>query len=160
MLVKAIEQNGGRVVDGTQVISADVQAGTVRAVWSEAAARPKQHRARRYILATGGILGGGFKMEANGRLKELALDLKLEDENPGGSRFANRFLSREGHLVFRTGIKVNKDFRPIDESRHILLHNLKISGAALGGYDPDQELSLEGVALVSGYLAGRKGINQ
>lgn len=160
MLVKAIEQNGGRVVDGTQVISADVQDGTVKAVWSEAAARSKPHRARRYILATGGILGGGFHLEANGRLKELALDLKLEDENPGGSRFASRFLSREGHLVFRTGIKVNNDFRPIDESSHILLHNLNIAGAALGGFDPIQELSMEGVALVSGYLAGRKGIIQ
>jgi len=160
MLVKAIEQNGGRVVDGTQVISADVQDGTVKAVWSEAAARSKPHRARRYILATGGILGGGFQMEANGRLKELALDLKLEDENPGASRFASRFLSRKGHLVFRTGIKVNNDFRPIDESSHILLHNLNIAGAALGGFDPIQELSMEGVALVSGYLAGRKGIIQ
>jgi len=156
MLVKAIEQNGGRVVDGTQVISADVQYGTVRAVWSEAAARSKPHRARRYILATGGILGGGFRMETNGRLREQILDLKLEDENPGGSRFASRFLSREGHPVFCTGIKVNEDLRPIDESGHILLHNLYIAGAALGGFDPLQELSLEGVALVSGYLAGRK----
>jgi glycerol-3-phosphate dehydrogenase subunit B len=160
MLVKAIEHHGGRVVDGTQVISADVQDGIVRAVWSEAAARPKPHRARQFILATGGILGGGFRMETDGRLREQILDLELEDNNPEGRRYASRFLSPEGHPLFRNGIMVNKDFQPVDELGHLLLLNLYVAGAALGGFDPLQELSLEGVALVSGYLAGRKEIDQ
>jgi glycerol-3-phosphate dehydrogenase len=160
MLVKAIERGGGRVLDGMQVISADIQDRIVRAVWSDAAARAKPHRARRFILATGGILGGGIRMESDGRLREVVLDLVLEDGNGGTERFARSFLSSTGHPVFSAGVKVNNQFRPVDESGGVILHNLYVAGATLAGCDPLQEQSLEGIALLSGYCVGRKDMNR
>ena len=156
ILAKAIMKEGGRVLDGMQVVSADIQDGSVQTVWSEAAARPKPHRARRYILATGGVLGGGIRMETDGRLREVVLDLELASVFRAGGQFASSFLSSTGHPVFRTGIKTNQDFQPVGHTGELLLQNLFTAGTTLAGCDPIHERSLEGIALVSGYLAGRK----
>jgi glycerol-3-phosphate dehydrogenase subunit B len=156
ILFKEIQRFGGQVVDGTQVISAEIQDHVIQTVWSEAAARPMPHRARQFVLATGGILGGGIRLEPDGRLREVVMDLGLTGRNGEKDWLTRSFLGSGGHPIFSYGVKVDKDFRPVDESGRLLLRNLYVAGATLAGCDPIHELSLEGIALVSGYLAGRK----
>lgn len=160
LLVQAIERKGGRVLDGMQVLSAEIDGGEVQGVWSEAAARPRLHRARRFILATGGVLGGGIRMEPDGRLRETVMNLNLQPDSAGKNQFAHRFLSGGGHPIFRRGIRVNEDLRPVDKTGHVVLKNIYIAGTTMAECDPLQEHSLEGISLVSGYLAGRKDANQ
>ena len=61
IMVSAIERLGGRVFDGMQVSSVITNSTQVVEIQTEAAARNKSHRARNFVLATGGILGGGLR---------------------------------------------------------------------------------------------------
>jgi glycerol-3-phosphate dehydrogenase subunit B len=154
LLVNAIEQSGGRVYDGMQVLSAQVDGGKVQAVWSEAASRQKRHRAKSYILATGGILGGGARVEAFEGAHEVIFGLPLTNGAGGERDIEPDFFYPYGHPIFRVGVKVNPNFQPVSESGERLLENLYVAGAALAGCDPIQERSVEGIALASGYTVG------
>lgn len=154
LLVNAIERNGGRVYDGMQVLSAQAQDGRVQAVISEAAARLKTHRARNFILASGGILGGGARVEPFQQPEETIFGLPLSDGAEAGNPLEPDFFYPYGHPVFRVGVRVNRDFQPVNSSGERLYENLFVAGGAIGGYDPIQERSVEGVALVSGFVVG------
>ncbi len=155
ILVKAIQASGGQVYSGLQVLSATIEDRRVLSVISEAAARTKSHRALKYILASGGFLGGGFTALESGSTQENIFNLPIRPEisrrkwlNPG-------FLSASGHPIFSSGIAVNQKFQPVDSHGEELLTNLSVVGGNLGGFDPLRERSLEGVDLVSAYWAGK-----
>lgn len=69
ILVQAIRRLGGQIAEtgfnlaGAQIIGVQPATAPQRlaGVWSEAAARRRLHTARRFILATGGLLGGGLE---------------------------------------------------------------------------------------------------
>jgi glycerol-3-phosphate dehydrogenase subunit B len=58
ILVKAIESRGGKVENGIQALFAMVDHGQIVSINTEAAARQRSLQASRFILATGGLLGG------------------------------------------------------------------------------------------------------
>jgi glycerol-3-phosphate dehydrogenase subunit B len=156
MMIEVVEKAGGRVFEGMQVITADSEDGNLTTLWTEAAGRRKSHQARRFILATGGILGGGLKAERDGGIYDTALGLPTFPLLPSHEWFQREFLSPEGHPVFKVGIASNPEFQPVDSLGNRPYTNLRIAGATLAGGDYIRERSLEGVALVSGYLVGRK----
>ena len=156
LLVKAIEEKGGRVIQGMQVVAAETRDGMVSTLFSEAAARLKPHRASKFILATGGILGGGIHVDYATPPQEVILNLPVEAPSDRQSWFEQSFISSKGHSLFRCGIAVNSQFQPIDLKGNLLYDNLRFIGAGLANCDPLQERSLEGVALATGYLAGRR----
>lgn len=157
LLVSEIERHRGQVLDGMEAISADCEEGVVRGVWSEAAARPKLNRAGSYILATGGILGGGFQMSVDGRIKERVFDLPLTGPSERREPFQLSFLGSGGHPAFQVGVVVNQDIQPISPAGDRMYRNLYAVGAALANTDPVQERSVEGIALVTGFAASVRG---
>ncbi|MBM3144251.1 MAG: anaerobic glycerol-3-phosphate dehydrogenase subunit A [Chloroflexi bacterium] len=161
LLVKAIQEAGGSVYNGMEVTGAitddrnqpavsrqpSAGGGRIEAVQTESASRFALHAAQEFILATGGFLGGGVKTYSNGYAQEMAFDLPLYSLTQSEQRFQATFLHPEGQPVFRFGARVEADLRAGYE-------NLYIVGSALTG-DFLRERSLEGVALVSGYAAGK-----
>ena len=156
LLVSAIEKGGGRVFDGMNAISAEVDEKQIRSVISEASVRPKLNRASRYILATGGYLGGGFEAGPFEDSREMVFGLPLAGYPNGEDWFSPEFLADDGHPIFRSGIRVNPDFQPTNDKGETVYENLYVTGSALAFCDPILERSVEGVALVSGYLVGRQ----
>jgi len=156
LLVAAIEQAGGRVYEGMQVVAADADDGRVTAVWSEAAARRKRHQANAYVLATGGVLGGGLVAEADGRVREVILDLPVAAPPDRSQWFRRDFLDPAGHPIYRAGLTVDRSFQPLNGTGQPAYSNLLAAGATLADCDVLRERSLEGVAVVTGYLAGRR----
>jgi glycerol-3-phosphate dehydrogenase len=154
LLVKAVEKHGGRVFDGMQVSGATAEQGRLKGVWSEAAARPRLQPARSFLLATGGILGGGLKGLPEGAVHETIFDLPLQAPPARGEWLEREFLAPAGHPVFRAGLRVNPGFQPIDPSGQIVFPNLWAAGAALAGCDPIWERSVEGIALATGWRSG------
>jgi glycerol-3-phosphate dehydrogenase subunit B len=156
-----LEQMGVRVEAGMEVIAAEIAprengaAPAVRWVASETSARPLKHRAGHFVLATGGILGGGFNSDHTGHIWETVFDLPLTVPQARNQWFRPRFLDEAGHPVFHGGVAVNRSLQPVDEAGNRRYANLRITGGALAGYDPIVERSLEGVALVSGVAAGK-----
>jgi glycerol-3-phosphate dehydrogenase subunit B len=154
-----LERLGVRVEAGMDVIGAEIVldegAGLPRIAWvaSETSARPLRHRAEKFVLATGGILGGGFDSDPAGRVWETIFELPLTAPQARSDWFHPRFLDERGHPVFRGGVAVNHTMQPIDGDDALRFANLRVAGSALAGFDPIVERSMEGVAIASGFAA-------
>lgn len=154
MLVSAIESNHGSVYSGMSVSSASIDNKLVSAVWSEAAARQKSHSAKIYVLATGGVLGGGITTDNNGYAQEVIFDFPIDAPRKRAYWFRDEFLSRESHLIHTTGLHVDPALHPVDDREQVIYPNLYAVGSVLGNCDPIRERSLEGIALATGFKVG------
>lgn len=164
-LFKALENKlfgmGVRIEKGMEVIAAHKQEpqngtpGTVNWLESAATGRPMKHRAANFLLATGGILGGGFNSDADGRVWEVVLDLPLTIPQERGEWFESRFIGAGGHPVYKGGVMVNDDFQPVSAAGALLYQNVWVTGHMLAGADSIMERSLEGIAIASGMTAGK-----
>lgn len=156
LLVAAVERLGGRVFEGLQAVSADAQAGRLTAVWTEAAARRKAQPAENFVLATGGLLGGGLQAAYTGELYELVAGLPVAAPCNRLAWLEREFLAPHGHAIFRAGLATDPSFRPLRLDGQVAYENLHATGAALAGAELLRERSLEGVAIVTGYWVGKR----
>lgn len=156
LLQHHFEKLGGRVQLGSRVVRSEGADGRLEAIYTEAAAREQRHRAERFVLATGGIAGGGVRAEPNGELHETALGLPLRGPDGNGAWFEPRFLNERGHPVFRSGIAVDVQFRPLDAAGRVVYENVAVAGSALAGVDAIHEGCLEGLAVATGWAVGNQ----
>ena len=70
--------------------------GIVAWLESKTTTRPMKHRAKNFLLATGGILGGGFNSDQDGRVWEVILDLPLTVPQDRSEWFDSSFLKSCG----------------------------------------------------------------
>jgi glycerol-3-phosphate dehydrogenase subunit B len=119
--------------------------------------RDQTYRADTFILATGGLYGGGITSDYTGTLREAVFGLPLQ--TPTGSQddwFAPQFLGQAGHPIYRAGVRANTQMQPVDASRRVILENVRLAGRLLACYDPLTEGSTEGVWLATAYRAATK----
>lgn len=150
----ALRRRGGRIVIGEPVIRVDVDGDRVTAVVHAAAARGRAVRAGGLVLATGGIAGGGLVGLLDGRLVETVLDLPVEA--PPGEWLADDPFDPDGHPIERAGIRTDRELRPIPAAGRAALANVAVVGAMLAGQRQLGERCGDGVAVASGWLAGRR----
>ncbi|MFQ5400713.1 MAG: glycerol-3-phosphate dehydrogenase subunit GlpB [Anaerolineae bacterium] len=156
ILVQAIEKQGGRVQGGMDVLGAESANGRINAVYTESAARTLLHRAETFILATGGVLGGGIITDYQGRVREVVFNLPLAAPSNRAGWLQPTFLDSTGHPIFRAGLEVDAAWRPLRGDGAPVYDNLRAVGAALAHFDGLRERSLEGVAVTTGFAAGRR----
>ncbi len=159
LLIAAIQQDHGTVHTGMQVTKADTDGNDIHTIWSEAASRKIAHHAHTYVLATGGILGGGITIN-NGYAQETIFGLPVTAPQLANDWLQGKFLETQGHPIFRTGIHTNPEFLPLNVTGEVIYTNLHAVGDALANCDPIRERSLEGIALTTGFrvadiIAGR-----
>ena len=154
LLVSAIQAKGNRVSDGIEAITAESADGRVAAVWSQAAARKRSNPASKFVLATGGILGGGIQAQYGGLVRETVFELPLVSPTDQEEWFDRKFVSQEGHPIYRSGLMVNQNFQPVDDRGRVVYENLYAAGTILANTDYLQERSFDGVSLVSGSIIG------
>jgi glycerol-3-phosphate dehydrogenase subunit B len=145
ILVKAIREAGGRVSEGMEVVNAErtVDSSQIKVVFTEAAARSVPHSAQNFVLATGGILGGGIYTNHTGAVYDPIFNLSIQSPATQQDWLDREFLHPKGHPIFQAGVRVDHNFcTEID--------NVYAIGNSLAG-DFVRERSLEGVALVSSY---------
>ena len=161
ILVTAIQKAGGRVENGMQVLAYSEQqaAGNDRitTIWTESAARRTPHAAQRFLLATGGFLGDGIQGHHSGYAHEAVFNLPIQNLTSQENWLQQEFFNEHGHDLFKAGIRVDKNFSPIDQDGKMLYDNLHVIGSAQGNGDFIRERSLEGVALASAYCVGKNG---
>jgi glycerol-3-phosphate dehydrogenase subunit B len=154
LLSNTILSHHGIIDNGMQVILADVESKTVKSIWSEAASRVIGHRANDFIVATGGLLGGGIVVNHNGYAKDTVFDLPIKIPQPHSSKFQDRFLSSKGHPIFQSGLQVDNELHPVSENGDLEFENVHAAGSIIGNCDPVRELSLEGIAITTGFFVG------
>jgi glycerol-3-phosphate dehydrogenase len=160
LMVRAIQRSGGKIFDGMQVIGAQIQDNHLQSVWSETGTGQTLHRANTFVLATGGILGGGITTDPPGNTQkaiyETTLGLPIHTYPERANWLQQKFLGREGHPIFRIGLDVNQHFQPVDDFGAPVYDNLLAVGGMLANCDPVRERSLEGIAIVTGFYAGQR----
>ena len=156
LLVKAIQSHGGQVLDGMQAVGASTAAdGRLAAIHTEAA-RTRRQPARAFLLATGGLLGGGLKAHYEGHVEEVICGLPVWAPAERSQWLHERFLSANPHPIYAAGLTVDPRFQPVDADGRVIYPNLFAAGAALAGGDTLRQRASDGVALVTGWLAGRR----
>lgn len=155
-----LERYGVRVEVGMEAIGFHAQAGVIEWVATETSARPLRHRAAAYLLATGGVLGGAFASDADGRFWETIFDLPLTVPQDRRRWFRPRFLDVQGQPAFRGGVSVDSSFQPIGADGRPLYANLWAAGGVLAHSDPILERSLEGIAIVTGVAAAEATVRE
>ena len=145
IFLNVIQKNGGEIFQGLEAISSQIdQTGNkIEAIFTEGAARATRHSADHFILATGGILGGGIHTDFNGAVFDPIFNLALKFPD-GAPNWLNReFLHPSGHPIFGAGVHTNQQFMTE-------FNNVFVIGGALAG-DFVRERSLEGVAITSAF---------
>ncbi|RLT38349.1 MAG: glycerol-3-phosphate dehydrogenase subunit GlpB [Chloroflexi bacterium] len=152
-LRRRLEEMGVRVEVGMEAINFGAEGERILWVATETSSRPLKHRATNFLLATGGILGGGINSDQTGRAWEVIFDLPLTIPQARSGWFRPHFLDGAGQPVFQGGVAVNDDFQPIHPDGSPVYANLWAAGGTLAGADPIRERSLEGIAISTGRFA-------
>jgi glycerol-3-phosphate dehydrogenase subunit B len=150
-----LRQLGVRVEINADAIGFHAEGDRVLWIESDASGRPLKHRAEKFLLATGGILGGGINSDHTGKVWDTVFDLPLATPRERGQWFRARFFDPAGHPIFRAGVPVNREFQPVDANGVRVYKNVWAAGNALAHADPILERSLEGIAVATGIAAAR-----
>jgi glycerol-3-phosphate dehydrogenase subunit B len=146
ILRAALRGAGGRLVLGSEVVSAERADGRVASVSAHAAGRDVRYVAPSFVLATGGFASGGVELGSDWITRETVLGLQLRGApGPGDLRFVREYLAEQP--IARAGVAVDAQLRAEGAE------NVVVAGAALPGAVPWRELSGEGIAVASGYRA-------
>lgn len=154
LLQRTIEERGGQVQLGAEVVDRVADGTRLTAVLTEAAARTQRHPARAFVLATGGIAGGGIHTDHHGTVRETALDLPLQAPQQRSDWFVSRFVHEDGHPIFAAGVATDQHFRPVNATRTVVYDNVVVAGSALAAPDILHARALSGLAICTGWHAG------
>ena len=142
-------QAGGRLIIGSKVVDGTVNGGRVKQIRIETASRLKPITADDYVLATGGIFGGGIQTDESGKVWESIFRLPVAADSNRHQWFASSFLVPEGQPVANYGIRVNQQFNPLADDNVAVAENLFVAGASLAGSNWVAGRTGSGVALAS-----------
>ncbi|HXF72837.1 MAG TPA: glycerol-3-phosphate dehydrogenase subunit GlpB [Actinomycetota bacterium] len=147
----ALRRAGGRLTIGAEVEGAETDGRRVTAVVTRTGARAVRHPARWFVLATGGVGGGGVASDVTGAFRETVLGLPLAFLPEEGPPFLPAYLDR--HPAARVGVAVDPAMRPLGPDGAPAFENLVAAGATVGGAEPWREKSGEGISIATGYAA-------
>ncbi len=148
-LKNTFSQAGGRLIIGGKVVGGTISQGRVTQIRVETVSRLKPFSADNYVLATGGIFGGGIQTDDTGRVWEPLFGLPVQATNNRHQWFAPKFLAAQGQPVAGYGIRVDEKLNPIDEAGTVVAQNLFVAGASLAGSDWISARTGNGVALAT-----------
>lgn len=123
----------GRLIVGSKVIDGAIQDGRVTRIRFETVNRPKPIVAQNYVLATGGIYGGGIKTNADGKVWEPIFGLPVAADADRHKWFVPRFIAPTGQPIACAGVQVNQRLNPVDGDGTPLAENLYVAGATVAG---------------------------
>lgn len=149
-----LQERGVELVIGYPVTAAKVQSRQVTAIITASPGRPVEYTGRHFVLATGGIGGGGLSATAKQQLQEVIFQLPV-DEQPGRDGWSREhLLDPRGQQYAYCGVQVNESLKAVDQKEQECFGNLYAAGSILAHCDPIAEKSGTGIDVATGYAAG------
>ena len=142
-------QASGRLIIGSKVVGGAIENGQVSQIRYETSNRIKTISAKHYILATGGIYGGGIQTAMDGQVWEDIFGLPVESDSNRHKWFSERFLSNAGQPVSQYGLDINENLNPINGSQKPIAENLFVAGSTIAGADWTRGRTGDGLALAT-----------
>lgn len=149
-----LQRKGVTVIMGFAVTEALIRDGTCSGVTVTCPPLQRAYSAEIFILATGSFFGGGLEAKGD-RAVEPIFGLPVHQPASRDTWFGDRFFSDDPHPIAEFGILVDERLNPIDEEGRAVVRNLHVAGSVLSGSDPLREKSGGGIALSTGYKAGK-----
>ena len=144
---------GGQLLIGSQVVESSVDKQKVLAIKVQTAARLLTLEAGAFILAAGGLYGGGLLSYWDGKLEEPLFGLPVA--TPGAAQITDWHRPTYGaaHPAQEFGLATNAQLQPLDANQEPAFENLFAAGAMLAHWNPWHEKSGDGVTIATGYQA-------
>ena len=156
LLLRALKNKGVTIVEQAHVRRAICSNGRCIAVATRHYGREMLYEADRFIIATGGFLGGGLTATPQGYGESIfgfPVSVPGPAAAPGGGLLGP-------HGIFRAGLTVDDWLRPLGADGTIVYDNVHAAGNILAGYDYSVEKSGNGVAAVTGWLAAKAAVGR
>ncbi len=151
-------RHGARVQIGHPVTRPVIEGGRLAGVAVASAGRETIVRGEAFILATGGLYGGGLHSDDRGRVWEPIFGLPVDANPDRVTWFRDDLLDPAGHPVHGFGLRVDGSLRPLAESGARAYANLFAVGHQLGGINALVAGCDEGLVLASAFAAAREAI--
>lgn len=147
-LRKKFKDLGGEFLTNGKVEAAVIEEGYCPSISLQSHGKTLQLKAKSFVLATGGIFGGGIQVGPR-TIREGIFDCPLFLPEQWT---ADGFLGPQPYT--QTGIEVDAELHPLKSDGEIYLHNVYVCGRMLAHWDPWTDYCGGGVALTTGHRAG------
>ena len=154
LLKDYLRDRGVRMVMGLSTLTPLSEPGRLNGFSLGGSSKSPVYRAKAFVLATGKFFGGGLDSDRR-RIYETLLDLPVKHFSNREEWFRPHLLAPEGQPFNALGIEVNEGLRPVDGQGKVLYENLFAAGGILSQAESMAEKSGGGVAISTGYLAGK-----
>ncbi|MFB6133769.1 MAG: anaerobic glycerol-3-phosphate dehydrogenase subunit B [Halanaeroarchaeum sp.] len=151
-LDQAIRESSVEATTATPVVDYRTAGDRIEAVGVERAHTREWIAGERFVLATGGLLGGGIT-EREGEIVESVFDCPVEPPAERGEWTAADPYDTQPFATF--GVDVDDEFRPRAGGEPCFT-NLWATGRVIGGFDPIAQRAGFGTSLVTGHAVGRR----
>ena len=149
-----LREKGVRIVVGLSGLTPLSEPGRLNGFSLGSASKSPVYRASAIVLATGKFFGGGLDSDRE-RVYETLLGLPVLHPPHRREWFNHRLLAPEGQPFNSFGVEVDQALRPVDPAGEVLYQNLFAAGGILAHADSMAEKSGGGVAVTTGYWAGK-----
>lgn len=154
MLTNLLRKYGVDVIEQAELTGSVVKDGRCEALLTRSGGRERHYAAKSFIIATGGVLGEGFKTTPDRAWEPIFnLDLPLVPCSPEWSQAELFPAAPLRHGFALLGPHVDSKLRPLAADGSPLCSNVAFIGKTLGGYDHATEKSGNGVALATAWFA-------
>ena len=154
MLMRYLRQRNVTFVENATISHAITEGRRCKALVTTLPDGERRYEAESFVIATGGLFSRGIAV-APGVVQEAIFGLPLPGD-PVQDTWSNaQFFGLGSHAFARLGVAVNKRLMPVGSGRETLFDNVFFAGRILGGYDFALEKSGSGVALATGFHAGK-----
>ena len=151
MVYDALNEEGVLIETGNAVVDFEAGNGEVESVIVDRNGSRVPYAADQFVLATGGLVGGGVDSNREG-VREPIFDCHVAHPDDRYEWFESEAFGDHPFAAF--GLSPDDELRPQDGSGTAEFDNLRAAGAVLGNYDFAAEKSGSGVSLATGYRAG------
>lgn len=150
-LLRCLNRHDFMLVENATVLRAETADGMCTALLTDTTGGERRHAAKAFVLATGGVLGGGIAVTP-GKIRESVFGMEIPVP-PGVAAWSEEDVFGN-HAFSRMGVSVDGDMRPVGQDAP-QARNVFFAGRSIGGYDFSAEKSGHGVAIATGWQAGR-----
>lgn len=152
LLSETLDAAGVRITTGRRVVGHEADDDCVTAALVDHAGSTVPYRAEEFVLATGGLVGGGIESDRE-EVREPVFDCRVPHPEDRYDWFADDPFGE--HAFARFGVVPDERLRPTEANGDPTYENLRAAGAVVGGADVAAEQSASGVSLATGVVAGR-----
>jgi glycerol-3-phosphate dehydrogenase subunit B len=149
-----LQQRGVRIIIGLSALKPIAEPGTIRGLYLGEGKKSPFYAAHSFVLATGKFVGGGLDSE-RGRIYETLFNLPVKYPPHRREWINPQLLTPQGQPFNSLGVEVDENLRPVDARGKVLYDNLYTAGGILAHADSMAEKSGGGVAISTGYWAGK-----